>query len=160
MQPQINTQEMHELPETERQRERREDGKWKGNISIGDNTRIRREQTKCWSNLFLLKCQLMLSAFCGFYHSNLPFSKPPAPIIHYSCWALARLFWAGASCPCWRFLLYVLFVVFHRCFGIKLNSREISLRDLPQCVCACVCVIILWHMAKKKQKSPGSKFHP
>lgn len=49
MQPQISTQEMHELPRTERQIERERDSKGKGakDISILDNTRIQTEQTKC-----------------------------------------------------------------------------------------------------------------
>lgn len=57
-----------------------------------------------------------------------PLSPPSPPIIHYSCWALARLFWVGASCPCWRFLLYVLFMVFHRCFFFFFFRHQIEFK--------------------------------
>lgn len=139
MQPQIRTQEMHELPQTERQIERERDGKSKGakDISILDNTRMQTEQTKCWSNLFLLKCQLMLSAFCGFSHS--PPHRRPSYITHagpwLGCFGLAPHVLVDDFCYMF-FSWYSTVVSSSSFFGIKLNSREISLRVADVCVCA------------------------
>lgn len=151
MQPQINTQEMHELPQTERQRERREDGKWKENISIGDNTRIRREQTKCWSNLFLLKCQLMLSAFCGFYHSSLPLcNTPPSHITHAEpwrgCFGLAPHVLVDDFC-------YMFFSWYSTVASASNWIQEKSLWGTCHSVCVRVCVLLFYGTWRRKNRN-------
>lgn len=67
----VQPQEMHELTQTENKRERGEKMK---DISISDNTWVR---TKCWSNLFLLKCQLNAVSMLWLYPAKpLPAALP------------------------------------------------------------------------------------